>query len=139
LSAPISAEIPDAGRWSPDDGHRVRVLLADLDGPARHALADLLGHLPGVQLVGQVGSQHALREGVRRLRPHALVIDDRLVRNHVHVLSGLGPLHGDVRVIVVGVDDEPAFAARAHQLGATAWIAKDRADDELAPALLGTP
>jgi hypothetical protein len=38
-------------------------------------------------------------------------------------------------VIIVGVDDDPAFAARAVQLGAEAWIAKDRADDELPEAL----
>jgi hypothetical protein len=43
-----------------------------------------------------------------------------------------------VRVIVVGVDDDPAFAARAHRLGAEAWVAKDRADDQL-PALLEVP
>jgi len=28
-----------------------------------------------------------------------------------------------------GVDDDPAYAARAHRLGAEAWIAKDRAED----------
>jgi DNA-binding NarL/FixJ family response regulator len=47
-------------------------------------------------------------------------------------------LGAPVRVLVVGVDDDPAFAARARDLGADAWIAKDRADDEL-PALLTCP
>jgi DNA-binding NarL/FixJ family response regulator len=40
-----------------------------------------------------------------------------------------------VRVIVLGVDDDPAFAARATRLGAAAWVAKERADEDL-PALL---
>jgi hypothetical protein len=40
-----------------------------------------------------------------------------------------------VRVIVLGVDDDPAFAARATRLGADAWVAKERADEDL-PALL---
>jgi hypothetical protein len=43
-----------------------------------------------------------------------------------------------LRVIVVGVIDEPAFAARALSLGAEAWIAKELADEELT-RLFGQP
>jgi DNA-binding NarL/FixJ family response regulator len=38
-------------------------------------------------------------------------------------------------VVVLGVDDDPAYAVRAQRLGADVWIAKDRADEQL-PALL---
>ena len=69
------------------------------------------------------------------VHPDVLILDDRLVRAGDHVLAGLGPQRGHVRVIVIGVDDDPAFAARARRLGADAWVAKDRADEEL-PALL---
>lgn len=117
----------------------MRVLLADLAGPAQRALADLLLHLEGVELVGALESRTDLRSALRRLRPEALVIDDRLLRQQDHVLAGLGPVPGSLRVVVVGVDDEPAFASRALRLGAAAWIAKDRADEQLLPALLGSP
>ena len=40
------------------------------------------------------------------------------------------------RLIVVGVDDDPGFATRAHHFGAD-WVAKEHAAS-LLPALLGS-
>ena len=113
----------------------MRVLLADREGVARHALAALLRSLPGIVLVGIATSMEDVTAVMRRQHPHVVVVDDRLLRSTSHVLAGTGPTRYPVRVIVVGVDDDPAFAARAMRLGAEAWIAKDRADDEL-PRLL---
>ena len=124
-----------AHRWSVD-APRVRVLLADREGAARRALAGLLKSLPRVAMVAEAGTREEIAAAMRRMRPDVLVIDDRLVMGSgSHVLAGTGPVPGPVRVIVVGVDDDPAFAARARRLGAEAWIAKDRADDQL-PAFL---
>jgi DNA-binding NarL/FixJ family response regulator len=114
----------------------MRVLLADREGTAQRAVAGLLRDLPGVELVGEASTREQVADALRRIRPDVVVIDDRLVpRTGAHVLAGTGPSPGTVRVIVVGVDDDPAFAARARRLGAEAWIAKDRADDVL-PRLL---
>jgi DNA-binding NarL/FixJ family response regulator len=114
----------------------VRVLLADREGAARHALASLVRGVPGVVLVAEAGTREEIATAIRGARPDVIVIDDRLVMDSgAHVLAGTGPAPGPARVIVVGVDDDPAFAARAQRLGAEAWIAKDRADDQL-PALL---
>jgi DNA-binding NarL/FixJ family response regulator len=135
LSAHHHQAFTDAGRAASNDPSRVRVLLADREGVARHALAALLQSLPGIVLVGIVASMEDVTAAMRRERPHVVVVDDRLLRSTSHVLAGTGPTRDPVRVIVVGVDDDPAFAARAQRLGAEAWIAKDRADDEL-PRLL---
>jgi two-component system, NarL family, response regulator NreC len=115
----------------------VRVLLADREGAARHALATLLQSIPEIVLVGVAASMIDVAESMRRHRPEVLVVDDRLLRDGAHVLAGTGPTAAPVRVIVMGVDDDPAFARRAERLGAEAWIAKDRADEEL-PKLLET-
>jgi DNA-binding NarL/FixJ family response regulator len=116
----------------------LRVLLADVESSARRAIAALLDSLDGVALVGEVGAPGDVGPGLRRTGADVLIIDDRLLRSIDHVLGGSGPLATPVRVLVVGVDDDPAFAARAKDLGADAWVAKDRADDEL-PALLIRP
>jgi DNA-binding NarL/FixJ family response regulator len=113
----------------------VRVLLADHEGVARHALAAMLHSLPGIVLVGIVASMQDVAEVIRRDSPEVVIVDDRLLHSATHILAGTGPTRDPVRVIVMGVDDDPAYAARAHRLGAEAWIAKDRADDEL-PRLL---
>jgi DNA-binding NarL/FixJ family response regulator len=118
------------------DASRVRVLLADREGGARVALAMLLRNTPGVMLAGVAGSRAEIAAAIRATRPDVVVVDDRLVDDvDGHVLAGTGPTRGRVRVIVVGVDDDPAFAARAHRLGAEAWIPKDLADEQL-PVLL---
>jgi DNA-binding NarL/FixJ family response regulator len=114
-----------------------RVLLADFAGHSRTALADLVAELDGVMLVGAVGDRHEIPAALRAGRADVLMIDDRLLRDGEHVLSGLGGQRTDLRVIVLGMDDDPAFAARARRLGAQTWVAKDRAVDEL-PGLLGT-
>jgi DNA-binding NarL/FixJ family response regulator len=105
-----------------------RVLLADVAGPARRALAELLGELDGVLFAGEAGRDE-LAAALRAVQPDVLVIDDRMIRDTDATLPAA------VRVIVVGVDDDPAFAARARALGAAAWVVKDRADEDL-PALL---
>jgi hypothetical protein len=58
-----------------------------------------------------------------------LLIDDRLID------SGFAGSVDGVRIIVLGMTDDPAFAARARRLGAQAWVAKERAGEEL-PRLL---
>jgi DNA-binding NarL/FixJ family response regulator len=112
----------------------VRVLLADREGSARRALAGSLTAIGGVELAGEVGDQAHLADALRRTHSDVLVIDDRLLRDMELMLAGLPHL----RVLVLGVDDDPAFAARAHRLGAEAWIAKDRADEQLAALLQAT-
>jgi DNA-binding NarL/FixJ family response regulator len=107
------------------------VLLADVAGAGRRAVAELLRSLPGVVLVAEVGSADTLACDMRHSAPDVLVIDDRLLTAH-----GSGPRDAGVAVIVVGVDDDPSFALRARRIGAAAWIPKERAA-ELLPDLLG--
>jgi DNA-binding NarL/FixJ family response regulator len=107
---------------------RTRVLLADIAGAGRRAVAVVLRALPGIDLVAEAGTPDEIARELRRSAADVLVIDDRLIAD------GLGPRDADLPIIVVGLDDDPSFARRAQRLGA-AWIAKERAD-ELLPAAL---
>ena len=106
------------------------VVLADKPGVARVALAVLIADAPAVALVGEATTLEELRAIVRDERPDVVVVDDRLVRDAAPSTDELG-----ARLIVTGVDDDPAYVARACRLGAEAWVPKERAD-ELLPALL---
>lgn len=108
----------------------LRIVLADRPGLGRRAVAGVLGRLDGVVLADIAGDREELAVALRRCRPDVLVIDDRLLRGGA--LEGLGER---TRVLVLGVDVEPGFAARALRMGAEAWLPKDRADERL-PALL---
>ncbi len=107
-----------------------RVLFADVSGAGRRAIATVLRSLPGIALVAEAGTLEELARERRRTAPDVIVIDDRLLS-----ASGLGPRDADLPVIVVGLDDDPSFARRAQRIGATAWIAKERADELLPDAL----
>lgn len=115
----------------PDGQRDLRVLVADRSGSARRAISALIEDIDGVALVGQVETREEIGDALRRRNADVLVIDDRLLPTNGHPLAGAGPLHTDVRVLVVGMDEDPAFAARARRLGAEAWIAKHAADDGL--------
>ena len=138
MSADISAKIPDTGHRGNREPRDVRVVLADLEGMARDALTGLLLELVGVTLVAAVGTRGALADALRHERVDVLVIDDRLVDDGRHVLAGLGPINSRPRIVVVGVDDHPGYAARAQRLGAAGWVAKDRAVEDL-PRFLEQP
>jgi two-component system LytT family response regulator len=99
------------------------VLLADKPGFGRTALADALAATPGVELVATIDDGPALRDALARFRPDVLVIDDRLVGHGLRLPPAARP-----RVIVIGVDDDPGYAARASRSGAVAWVPKDRVD-----------
>jgi DNA-binding NarL/FixJ family response regulator len=106
------------------------VALADCPGSGRAALATLIAATPGVTLAGEAATVDELHAIARDAQPDVVVIDDRLLRNVALRAADLG-----ARLIVTGVDDDPAYAARARRIGADAWVAKDLAD-ELLPAVL---
>jgi DNA-binding NarL/FixJ family response regulator len=108
----------------------VRVLLADVSGAGRRAIATLLHSLPGIALVAEAGDLEELARERRRTAPDVIVIDDRLL-----AASGLSPRDADLPLIVVGLDDDPSYARRAQRLGATSWIAKEHAGELLPEAL----
>jgi DNA-binding NarL/FixJ family response regulator len=106
------------------------VLLADVPGAGRRAIAALLRSLPDVVLAAEVGSADELARERPRIAPDVVVIDDRLLAAATPALG-----HADVCVVVMGLDDDPSFARRALRMGATAWIAKEHADEQLPDAL----
>lgn len=108
----------------------IRILLADRAGPSHAALTSMLAGLPSAVLVADLDDAVSLVPAVRDTHPDVVIIDDRLLRNERWTAADLG-----TRVIVIGMDDDPGFRARARRIGADAWVAKDRADAVL-PALL---
>jgi len=106
------------------------VALADRPGIGRSALAMLISGTPGLALVAEAATLDELRAIVRDTRPDVVVVDDRLLRHQAVTADDLG-----ARLVVIGVDDDPAYVARARRIGADAWVPKDRAD-ALLPAVL---
>ena|SRR5215207_5288726 len=109
-----------------------RVVLADRPGIGRSAIATLVAETSGLSLVAKVSGMEEIEPAVEDVAPDVVVIDDRLLRR-----DGWNAREIDARVIVVGVDDDPAYIARARRIGAEAWVPKDRADELVSSLVMG--
>ena len=106
------------------------VLLADHPGIGRTAIAALMADMPGVQLVAKLSHAGEMLSAFRDTQPDVIVVDDRLLRDR----TWPDELR-EARLIVLGMDDDPGFAARARRIGAETWIPKELADS-LLPSIL---
>jgi len=112
------------------DAADTRVVLADYPGVGRSALAVLISETPGLALVAKASIPEEIELALRETRADVVVVDDRLLRDGTWTADDTG-----TRLVVMGVDDDPAYPARARRIGAEAWVPKDRAD-ALLPAVL---
>jgi DNA-binding NarL/FixJ family response regulator len=107
------------------------VVIADKPGIARAALALLVSDTPGLALVAEAATAQELRAVIRDTRPDVVVVDDRLLRYDALTADDVG-----ARLVVIGVDDDAAYLARARRIGAEAWVPKERSDELLPDVLL---
>ncbi len=109
-----------------------RVVLADDHPVVRAGLRTLLEVEPGLTVVAEFADLPSTVAGVRSLRPDVLVLD--LVMAGAWSLQAIPALLGSspgLRLVVLTMQDEPAFATEALRLGAHGYVLKEAAADEL--------
>ncbi len=113
---------------------RIRVLLADDHRLVAEGLRSLLA--PRFDLVGLVEDGRALVEEARRLKPDVVVADITMPR--LNGLEAIGLLRKEspgIRVVVITMHREPAYARRALAAGASGFVLKHSAPTELVEAI----
>ena len=114
--------------------HRPRVILADDHTIVREGIALLIA--PEVQLVATVSNGKDLVESVRKLQPEIVVAD--------LTMPGLGGLEAmrmlrregsPARFVILTVHADPAIAAEAIRAGASGYVVKEAAGEELLQAI----
>lgn len=114
----------------------IRVVLADDHALMRHSLRMALADAEGVELVAESGDMESTVRLVHLYKPHVLVLDLRLRGgSSVGTVDELRERVPDTRVVVLSMDDSPAFAQHALACGANGFVLKQHADSELAPAI----
>ncbi len=114
--------------------HSTRVILADDHAMFREGLARLLP--ADMELVGTVSNGRELIEATRLLKPDVVVAD--LTMPEMGGLEALEVLREEqplVRFVILTVHADPAVAADALRRGATAYVVKHAAGEELLEAL----
>jgi DNA-binding NarL/FixJ family response regulator len=113
---------------------RARVLLADDDAGMTRAFTRLLQ--PFFDVVGQVSDGFELFDAAMQLRPDVVVLDVWMPgRDGLDACRRLKAAIPGVRVVVCTAADDDQLRAGALMVGASAFVSKVRAGDELVAAI----
>jgi len=114
----------------------IRVLLVDDHTMFREALRAMLAHAPGMEVVGEASDGAQVEALVDTLRPDAVVMDVSMPGiNGIEATRRLHTLHPGVRVIALSAFVYKRFVLDMLHAGASAYVAKSAAGDELVRAL----
>jgi two-component system response regulator YesN len=116
------------------DGRRPTVLLADDHVYVLTAIERLLSW--SCDVVGTATTGEQLLEAAGRLRPDVIVIDLRLPdMTGIDACRRLRAAAVPGKIILLTAADDPEIRRGAYESGASAFVAKHRAGDELLPAI----
>lgn len=114
----------------------IRVVLADDHAMMRRTLRRLLDGEPGVQVIAEAGDLEGAARHVQSHQPHVLVLDLSLPGgSSIEAISRLRERSPVTHIVVMTMNESPAFAQRAFAAGAVGFVTKDLADEELPTAV----
>jgi two-component system response regulator NreC len=115
---------------------QITVVLADDHAVVRSGLRMLLDAEPGIQVVGEAGDFPAAIEIVEREAPAVLVLDLGMPGGTgLETIARLGESAPGTAIVVLTMQDDPAFARGALRGGARGYVLKESADEELLEAI----
>jgi len=114
----------------------VTLVLADDHTVVRKGLRLLLEGEPGMQVVAEAGTVPDAERLTRAHRPSVLVLDLNMPGgSSLEAIDRLRESAPQTAIVVLTMQDDPAFARRALQSGARGFVLKEAADDELLEAI----
>jgi two-component system, NarL family, response regulator NreC len=111
----------------------IRIVLADDHAVVRSGLRLLLDSEDGLEVVAEAGEIDTTARMVRAHRPAVLVLDLNMPGGES--LPAIPGLAEQTAVVVLTMQNDPAFARRALQSGAKGYVLKEAADAELVQAV----
>lgn len=114
----------------------IRVVIADDHALIRSGLRRVLGSAEGFEVVAEAADLAGARRYVRGHHPNVLVLDvnlpDGLGLDAIPEIRAECP---DTQIVVLTMEDEPAYARRALRAGALGFVLKEAAASELVEAV----
>jgi two-component system response regulator NreC len=112
------------------------VVLADDHVVVRKGLRMLLDHEAGLRVVAEAGTVPDALETVRTHSPDVLVLDLHMPGgSSLEAIPTILDQSPTTAVVILTMQNEPAFARQALQAGALGFVLKEAADDELLEAI----
>jgi two-component system response regulator NreC len=114
----------------------IRVIIADDHSIVRRGLRELLDAEGDFEVVAEAGDIASARRYLRGHKPDVLILDLNMPDGSS--LEAIPAMRGDspeTRIVVLTMQNEPAYARRALSAGALGYVLKDAADAELVEAV----
>lgn len=114
----------------------IRVMLADDHAFMRRSLRLLLDGEEQIKVIAEASDLSSIVRHARARQPHVLVLDLAMSSGtSVEMLAELRKLAPSAQIVVLTMDDSPAFARQALNAGALGYVMKELADSELPEAV----
>jgi two-component system, NarL family, response regulator NreC len=114
----------------------IRLVLADDHAVVRSGLRMLLDSEPGFEVVAEASDIESARRYVRGHHPSVLVLDLNMPGgSSLEAIPTIREESPDTQIVVLTMQQEPAFAREALGAGAFGYVLKEAADDELVEAV----
>jgi two-component system response regulator NreC len=126
----------DGGEGKGGAGKTIRIVLADDHAVVRSGLRLLLDSEPDFEVVAEAGDLEAAQRYVRGHHPDVLVLDLNMPGgSSLEAIPTIRQQMPETQIVVLTMQQEPAFARRALGAGAIGYVLKEAADDELVEAV----
>ncbi len=114
----------------------IRIVLADDHQVVRSGLRLLLQNERGFDVVAEASDVEGARRAVHGHRPAVLVLDLNMPgESSLEAIPTIREQSPDTQIVVLTMQQEPAFARQALAAGALGYVLKEAADDELVEAV----
>jgi two-component system response regulator NreC len=118
------------------DPTETSVLLADDHAVVRKGLKLLIDAEPGLGVIAEAGTVPDAVMKTRALRPGVLVLDLNMPGgSSLDAIPQIREEAPSTAIVVLTMQNDPAFARKALQSGAAGFVLKEAADDELLEAI----
>jgi two-component system response regulator NreC len=128
----VPADLPDVS----GEGAATTIVLADDHTVVRNALRLLLDAEPAFEVVAEAGDADTAVRYVRGHKPAVLILDLNMPgRSSLDAVPDIREASPETEIVVLTMQNEPAFARRALQAGVRGYVLKEAADAELVQAV----
>jgi two-component system response regulator NreC len=118
------------------DAQPIRLVLADDHAVVRSGLRMLLDSEPGFEVVAEASDVDGAKRYVRGHHPQVLVLDLNMPGgSSLEAIPVIRKESPETQIVVLTMQQEPAFARQALGAGALGYVLKEAADDELVQAV----
>jgi len=114
----------------------IRVLLSDDHRIMREGLRSLLEKEPDIKVVGEAEDGYSTIELARKLKPQVVVMDITMPDlNGIEATHQITKEMPDIKVLALSMHNDQRFVERMLKAGATGYLLKDCASEELVGAI----